>query len=345
MKNECKISATLMPPDRKNNFDLLRLVLAVLVLMSHGRDIFGLNISNPLFHQAELAVNGFFIISGFLISWSIDRSFEVKAYAVKRFARIYPLYAVVISTQIVLLWHFNSQPTELTEMTRYAVANFATLNFIQPWFGDMVSEPINGSLWTIKVEIMFYLAIPFYIWFLHRFGLPFLLFSFACAFAYRFGMEAYSIQWARQIPGSMAFFIAGCASYFYGGAILTYYRRNWRSLTPLLAAFAILIAASVEYYYAYRLTYIIALTAIIYSVAFHLPRIHLPYDISYGVYLWHVPVFLTLRHIEFYASQPLLAFGLASLLILLLALASYRLIELPMIEWGRTKARKWRTTR
>ncbi|MDG1286989.1 MAG: acyltransferase [Rickettsiales bacterium] len=325
--------------NRINNFDILRLIMATLVLMSHGRYIFGLQIENPMFHQAEIAVNSFFIISGFLISWSIDRSFQFKQYTIKRLARVYPLYFVVITAQLILLNYYNQDIFNLGENLKYYFANLATLNFISPWFGTMVSEPINGSLWTIKVEIMFYAAIPIYIWFLKRFGLPWLFFSFACAFAWRFGLEDINIQWARQIPGSMAFFIAGSTAYFYGPRLIQRIQQNWRLLVPILAILSVMIAAAFENYYAWRLLYIFMLTVGIYIAAFKLPALHLRYDISYGIYLWHVPVFLTLRHIEFYASQPMMAYVLGSLVIAALSLASAILIELPMIRWASKRAK------
>jgi len=284
-------------------------------------------------------VNGFFIISGFLISWSIDRSFELRAYFIKRMARIYPLYAVVIIAQLLAMWHFNTELNSFAEAAKYTLANLASLNFIKPWFGTMVNEPINGSLWTIKVELMFYVAIPIYIWFLRRWGVPWLLFSFACAFAYRFGLEDYNIQLARQIPGSMTFFIAGSTGYFFGARLLDKLKQPRFTLLAAVLMTTLFIAAS-ENYYAWRLLYVVALAVALYALAFYLPVLHLRYDISYGIYLWHVPIFLTLRHIEFYAAQPLQAFIYGSLIVALVALASAIFIEVPMIKWGSRRAKK-----
>ena len=323
---------------RHNNFDLLRLLLALLVLMSHGRDILGLPYTSSFFYQAELAVNGFFIISGFLISWSIDRSFRMKGYALKRIARIYPLYAVVVTVQLFLLWWFNTAPADAQEMLTYYISNMASLNFIKPFFGTMVNEPINGSLWTIKVELMFYAVIPFYIWFLRRFGLPWLVFSFACAFAYRFGVEQISIQWARQIPGSMAFFIAGSTAYFYGAQLLEWLKKP-RVLALLLLAMALLGVAAMDNYYAMRLLYVFILTAGLYGIAFHLPKLSVPTDISYGVYLWHVPVFLTVRHVMGTGNDPVSLFALGTIIIIVLAWLSALWIEIPCIRWAGRKAK------
>jgi peptidoglycan/LPS O-acetylase OafA/YrhL len=339
---------------RRNNFDILRFLLAFLVLLSHGRDIFGLEVESFIFYQAELAVNGFFIISGFLISWSIDRSFEVKNYALKRFMRIYPLYFVVITAQLILLAMLNEADNSLAQMLRYYGANLLTLNFIQPSFGTMVDEPINGSLWTIKVEVMFYMVMPIYIMLLRRFGLRFLLLSFAAAFAYRFGLEAMDqLRWARQIPGSMAFFITGMVAYFYGPYVLkitspTGRGRNLQSrfrerviLLAILASFITILALS-NNFYAQSLAFLLGLALSIYFIAFHLPPLRVPVDISYGVYLWHVPVFLTIRHFYGTVAEPYALYIGGMFSVLLLAYLSAKFIEEPSIRWASRKVKAWR---
>src|SRR5205085_4562125 len=83
---------------RANNFDALRFALAALVILSHSfpllqRD----NRHEPLavatggqITGGEVAVGGFFILSGFLIAQSWDNSRGLGDYLRKRAARIYP---------------------------------------------------------------------------------------------------------------------------------------------------------------------------------------------------------------------------------------------------------------
>lgn len=67
------------PPDRTNNFNLLRLIFAVLVLLAHSPEIVDGNRDRELLTMlggilsfGELAVDGFFLLSGYLImqSWN-----------------------------------------------------------------------------------------------------------------------------------------------------------------------------------------------------------------------------------------------------------------------------------
>jgi peptidoglycan/LPS O-acetylase OafA/YrhL len=83
----------------KNNFDILRLILAVLVFFAHWNILTLQELSNPLFHLSGFAVDMFFIVSGFLIFWSFDSDQNKKHFYIKRFFRIFPLYAFLIVLQ------------------------------------------------------------------------------------------------------------------------------------------------------------------------------------------------------------------------------------------------------
>lgn len=326
----------------RNNFHLLRLLLAVLVMLSHGNYLFKTGYEHALFHSAEWAVNGFFVISGLLISWSIERQFNWRAYSIKRFVRIYPLYAVVIAIQMVVLIYFSTMPVPFKDIGHYMVANLSTLNFMKPTLGDMVDFPFNGSLWTIKIEVMFYIALPFYLWFVKRLGLPFVLASWLAAFVYRYMMEDISIQLARQLPGAMTFFISGYVLHRYGQAILIWLKAAcWRllALCALLAIADLLLPGE----YAEQLVMLCVLMAGIYAIAFYLPPLTLRYDISYGIYLMHFPLFVTMLHLEVFASAPALAFIVGCAAVVMLAFLATLLVEEPMIRWGKQKAKRYET--
>ena len=86
-----------------NNIDFLRLALALLVVFSHSFDVTQTNNSAEPFlwltrNQATggtIAVDAFFILSGFLITASYQRSSSALSFLEKRVARIYPGFLVV----------------------------------------------------------------------------------------------------------------------------------------------------------------------------------------------------------------------------------------------------------
>lgn len=74
-----------------NNFNALRLILALYVFLCHFVDLSA--IDTPLmFLDGPDAVRGFFVISGFLIYSSYCRSSSLKSYFIKRGRRIFPSY-------------------------------------------------------------------------------------------------------------------------------------------------------------------------------------------------------------------------------------------------------------
>ena len=145
-----------------NNFDILRLVLAVLVFFAHWNILTSQKISFVLFSIGDLAVHLFFIVSGFLIFLSFDADQNKKHFYIKRFFRIFPLFAFLIILQTLFFIGFSDGST--FEVIKYFIANIFFLNFLAPSVGSTLSSlevnAINGSLWTLKNEVVFYLIVP-----------------------------------------------------------------------------------------------------------------------------------------------------------------------------------------
>ena len=155
-----------------NNFDILRLILAILVYFAHWNILTSQDISNQLFHLSGYAVHMFFIVSGFLIFWSFDADQNKKHFYIKRFFRIFPLYAFLIILQTLFFIGFSDGST--FEVIKYFIANIIFLNFLAPSVGSTLSSlevnAINGSLWTLKNEVVFYLIVPLLFMFYKKWG-------------------------------------------------------------------------------------------------------------------------------------------------------------------------------
>ena len=92
----------------QNNFHIIRLILAILVFFTHWNILTNQNIQHILFHLSGYAVDMFFIVSGFLIFWSFDKDQNIKHFYIKRFFRIFPLYALIIILQTAFFICFSN---------------------------------------------------------------------------------------------------------------------------------------------------------------------------------------------------------------------------------------------
>jgi peptidoglycan/LPS O-acetylase OafA/YrhL len=144
-----------------NNFDLLRLLAAIQVVFDHYFQ--HLNVPLTREQQAWLyllpGVPVFFMISGYLISASYERNNSLTIYLKNRMLRIFPgLWACIIVTVFVFMLtgaNFFSRQT-LFWLPAQMVGIIYTPSFLTDYgFGSY-----NGSLWTIPIELQFYLLVP-----------------------------------------------------------------------------------------------------------------------------------------------------------------------------------------
>ena len=155
---------------RDNNFNLLRFGLAVLVILAHSPELIDgdrhREILTRLFGTlsfGEVAVDGFFLLSGFLILQSWQRSPSLPGYLLKRVTRIYPGFLMASLVCAVVVGPLGADPG------RY----FAGMNwpkFVQealklqmplvpPVFQGTPHPYVNGAMWTISCEFRCYMLV------------------------------------------------------------------------------------------------------------------------------------------------------------------------------------------
>jgi hypothetical protein len=118
-----------------NNFDFLRFLLALTVFLVHISFLsqsYALKFFE-LFLSAQVAVECFFVISGFLIFMSFENSSNIENYLIKRLRRIYPAYIAIISLTVffIFIFHINVLNVNLIySIVKYFIANAFFLNFL-----------------------------------------------------------------------------------------------------------------------------------------------------------------------------------------------------------------------
>ncbi len=153
---------------RLNNFDLLRLLAATEVLIFHAKAHLGLAFpawADSLWHFRGVPV--FFVISGFLISASYERSSGIGSYFRNRALRIFPGLWACISITVLVASLFGFSFLHPAGLAWY-VAQLGALIYTPGFLKDFGFGSYNGSLWTIPVEIQFYFVLPVLYWLARR---------------------------------------------------------------------------------------------------------------------------------------------------------------------------------
>jgi peptidoglycan/LPS O-acetylase OafA/YrhL len=109
------------------------------------------------FVHGHFAVNLFFVISGFVIFMTLERSSSLADFAVSRFARLWPPYlaCAALTASVIVLLHFN--PMKLTLLD--GLLNPLMMN------NALGIVPIDPSYWTLTCEVFFYagIALSFFV--------------------------------------------------------------------------------------------------------------------------------------------------------------------------------------
>ena len=176
----------------KNNFDIIRYYLSFAVFFAHFGILTNTNYFLPT--SSVDAVHGFFVLSGFLVFLSYIRNPQVGHYANRRIRRILPPYFFIITCcfflgGIISSLSFGEYITS-TQTWKYLIANYTFLNFLEPAlpgvFSNNVVPVINGSLWTLKVEVLLYASVPIVYFLMERYGkLSVFLFIFIFSVMFR----------------------------------------------------------------------------------------------------------------------------------------------------------------
>jgi peptidoglycan/LPS O-acetylase OafA/YrhL len=160
-----------MKPNHNNNFNLIRLLAAILVLVTHSYsltnrvegDILSRLTSGSL-SFSYTAVATFFCISGYLILQSAINASGFSSFFFRRVLRIIPgligslFFAVFIIGPIFTTLSLNQYFTSLsTYRPLLSVFIYIQQYTIDSVFSSNPNHAINGSLWTLKYEFTCYI--------------------------------------------------------------------------------------------------------------------------------------------------------------------------------------------
>ena len=153
---------------RKNNFNIIRFVAAMMVILGHMCHLMGVPVSMFLGQPVStIGVKIFFLISGYLIAKSYMNDSNVLRYTVRRVFRILPgLIGVVCFAVFIVGPIFTTLPVKeyfFHGMTRAYLKNiFLYIQYFLPgvFENNIYPNAVNGSLWTLPIEVFMYILLP-----------------------------------------------------------------------------------------------------------------------------------------------------------------------------------------
>jgi peptidoglycan/LPS O-acetylase OafA/YrhL len=332
-----------------NNFNFLRLLFALLVLLAHAPELADGNRNRELltrvFHTlsfGEVAVNGFFLLSGYLIVKSWERSRGFWDFTWKRLRRIYPAFVVACLVCIFVLAPLAvpSIRAYFSQLS-YGPLLASTFKLEQPQvplvFADTPFPLINGAMWSIAYEVRCYglvalLGLLGLRW--HRWAwLSLAVFCLALSPFNQVFVDWDLPYWKPFIKSPaeflrlLSFFAVGACFYLFRGRIVL--RGRWAAGAALMLAGLLFVPKLASLGLATAGAY--ALFWVAFAPITALQGFKRLTDISYGLYLYGWPAQkLLLWYFPATSVWVLLggAVGLASLA----GYASWHLVEAPWLK-------------
>ena len=358
------ILVPLRPETRDNQFNFLRLCLASLVLLAHAPELTdGDRHREPLtrlcgtLSSGELAVTGFFLLSGFLIVQSWQRRPHLGNFLASRVLRIYPGFAVASLVSVLVAGTIGSANAHryLAQVDlKWLLQTVVLLRSpsAPPTFVGTHHPIVNGNLWTICYEFSCYLTVGLLgaagllrhrraflgftgavagIWLLPLAAVPLIKFTF-----YHLGVTAtrqvyFCLQLGKENDVFIHLLLVFCA----GGCFALYRDRIRFSPGWALAGLALLVPCMFSLV-ASQLALVTLGAYAFFTFAFaRLPRLGVFQacaDVSYGIYLYGWPVQkLLLWHWP--ALSPWALFGLSAVGAAAAGWVSWHFIEHPCLRF------------
>jgi peptidoglycan/LPS O-acetylase OafA/YrhL len=285
---------------RNNALNAWRLALATGVILQHSWPLTGHKLHPPVVQLlTQVWVDGFFVISGFLITSSWIRNPRLREYAAARGLRIFPglwvcllVVAFVIAPIGVAIQGDSAARLLMSTAPIEYVMNNAVLNVYHagiagtplrvPWPGVW-----DGPLWTLIFELLCYIAVAVagVIGLLKRRWPTALVFALAVAVS---ALVSYPVMRVETIPQMVARF----AVVFAAGALLHQYQDIVPARWSLVALSAAIVIAAGLLVPNYRTVAAIPLAygVVVSAALIKNKRLTLRTDLSYGTYIYAWPM-------------------------------------------------------
>lgn len=306
-------------PQFREATNFLRGICALAILVFHYQHFFYVGTSSTIFNRSSLpfyfifssfydsgylAVQIFWCISGLIMTHSYinKKNKSARDYTISRFARLYPLHfftlLVVAAFQQISFYRLKTfQIYRFNDLFHFLLNLF----FVQSW-GFEKSYSFNGPTWSVSIEIMIYILFFFVVSFLAQFRV---LVPLTVLVIYKLSVNIDSI-----------FIFRNCLVYFFFG-VLIYFISDFTNQTSLRKFTSLVLLFEIVAYFAASKFGLISFNGggngYIWSTAFLVfvvaqidqtkiaalfIKTRIIGDLSYSVFLWHVPIQIAIKLVQ-----------------------------------------------
>lgn len=290
-----------------------------------------------------IAVRGFFVISGYLIFQSMERSSDLADFYWKRILRLFPALAVVLILTVILgpFVYENDTPYLLNKQVRTYIPNNLRLYRIQYGIPGIFDQnphksAINGSLWTIPFEFTMYIAVSLLFFVRSKRVTVILVLAVIYLLLARLDVLHFAeIQkWKYFI---LDWYLIELGVYFAAGSLLAAARMGTISprhlIIVLILSLGVFVFATGQPVFSFASVALLPVIVLsmgllpVYGISSITKRIG---DLSYGIYIYGFPVQQTLMY---YFGMDHISLIFTSLIIsAILAYLSWHLVEAPALK-------------
>ncbi|NLU16027.1 MAG: acyltransferase [Serratia liquefaciens] len=330
-----------------NNLDLIRVFCAYFVIYAHAFALSPTDGSNDILYKMTLlgyvsfggvAVKAFFLISGLLVTNSLLSNGKILNYVTSRFFRVYPAYVttIIISALLIGPWLSNLSLGDYFSSKEVWVYITKTLKLDVQYnlpgvFVNNKLSAVNGSLWTIPMEVKSYI----YLLLIYLVSLAFGSYkkTFIALISIAILIEPFTPLKGHLVAKSddpsiyllYPTFAAGCLLAILKDKITTNVLLALTALSALFFFFVDDDASKTALFYAGSSMLLLYMS----SLSF-IRRIKIKNDISYGVYLWAFPTQQVIASL--FIASPYINIFLSIIISSTFAYFSFKFIESPAMR-------------
>lgn len=222
----------------------LRWWAAFAVFLFHVRNI--VPVPTPLAEVAQfgyLGVAFFFVLSGFVLTWSWRPEVDKRTFYWRRFSRIYPLHVVTLLIAIPVFYSVSPDPEHTWVKPFDTALLILCLLLLQGWSRDpVVLFAGNPASWTLTAEAFFYSLHPFISMLLRRLTMVGAIIAAGGVAAFALGTRVFIELSPGSAIAGLPWPILRLNEFVLGMCLAWAFRRGWLPRIPLVIPVVLLVA-------------------------------------------------------------------------------------------------------